>query len=332
MANDIKVVLFEDTEQTRSEIVEALEKYLKPRGSVISFEPSVLKESSADQQRIYEERLESILREAPYDGATLIVADRDLSKSTNFLGLSVNGVAAAAKRLATPICSYARQPAPEDYKWQARWEEGHIILSPENDDDLARQAIVAASGFAHIMATLPEVLKGKVSKSPAKILAALLGKMEYSDKIALYGVGDQKRLSEIPAKTRDETDHIKRIGSFLGYWLWDSLLRYPGLFVNVVAAASHLNIETDAFRSPKVQVIFEEALYRGPFADSERPQWWRGMMDDVVSREGCADGLELVRRKVVETINPSQCCVDPSKPAGYYCIISAAVLGTVAVR
>ncbi len=319
MASKIKVVLFEDAEQTRSVLLGVLNKHLKD-GEVIPFAQS--EESPDDKQRMYQDRIESILSKAPYDGATLLVVDRDLSKSQSFVGLSDDAVAAAAKRLAIPICSYARQQPPEDYKLRSRWEEGHIVLSFENDEGLARKAVLAARGFADIAAKLPEVMKDKVSKSPAKILAALLGKPEYADKIVLYSVGDQNRLPEILAKAKDETDHIKRMGCFLGYWLWDSLLRYPGLLVNEVAAASHLNIATEDFKKSEVRAVFREALYEGPFADPERPQWWRGGLDDIVSRDGYNSGLELVQKKVRATINPCQCSVDPSKPAGYYCIIS----------
>lgn len=322
MTTDIKIVLFEDTEETQAEILAALTKHLKPDGTAIPFDGKRFKELDEDKKGMYEDRLVSILSRSPYDVATLLVVDRDLSKSPSFRGMSVSAVIGAAKRLAVPICSYARQPAPEDYKWRARWEEGHIILASGNDDELTRQAVLAARGFAEIASKLPGIMKDEVGKSPAKILAALLGKPEYSDKIALYGVGDQNRLSEVPAKGKDDTDWVKRIGCFLGYWLWDSILRYPGLLVNEVAAASHLNIATDDFRKPEVRAVFKEALYDGPFADQERPQWWRGMMDDIVSRERCDDGLGLVRRKLGDGINPSECSVDPSKPAGYYCIIS----------
>lgn len=322
MPTDIKMVLFEDTPQTRTELLDALAKHLESGGSVLPFEGQQFEESDAEQERIHDDRLVSILGRPPYDGSTLFVADRDLSKIPNFRGMSVTAVIGAAKRLAVPICSYARQPAPDDYKWRARWEEGHVILAAGNDDELARQSVLAARGFADIASQLPGIMQSELGKSPAKILAALLGKPEYSDKIALYGVGDQNRLSDVPAKGRDDTDWIKRIGCFLGYWLWDSILRYPGLLVNEVAAASHLNIAADDFRKPEVRGIFKEALYGGPFADQNRPQWWRGMIDDIVSREKHDDGLALVRSQLGGGISASQCSVDSTKTAGYYCIIS----------
>lgn len=323
MANKIKVVLFEDTVQTRLELVGALKKHLARDGVVIPFDK--FEESPDEQKRMYEDRLENILAKAQYYGASLVVADRDLSKSqdSNFRGLSVNAVEAASSRLAIPICIYARQPVTEDYPWRERWDEGHIVLRfGIDDDELARKAVLAARGFAEITAKLPEIMKGTLGKSPPKILAALLGKHEYSEKIALYSAGDPNRLPEIMAKSKDETDRIKRMGCFLGYLLWGSLLRYPGLLVNEVAAASHLNIATDDFQMPEVRAVFEDALYKGPFADLKRPQWWRGMLDDIVSGKGHNTGLELVRKEVRSTINPCPCSIDPLISAGYYCIIS----------
>jgi|SRR5579863_1632363 len=325
MATQIKVVLFEDTEQIRSEILEALKKHLAPRGTALPFEGGQFKESSSEQDKMYEARLEKILSSEPYSGTTLVVADRDLSKSkdSNFGGLSVNAVAAAAQRLAIPICSYARQPELTDYEWRGRWEEGHIVLRfSDGEDELARRAALAANGFADITAGLPAVIKEKGNNSVAKILAALLGKREFAEKIALYTVGDQNRLSEILAKAKPNMQQVQEMSHFLGYWLWDSLLRYPGLFVNEIAAGSYLNIDTAAFSQAAVRSVFDEGLYNGPFADGKNPQWWRGMLDDIVSRENSADGLELVRKKVDPGIGRSKCCVDPDKQAGYYCIIS----------
>jgi hypothetical protein len=323
MASKIKIVLFEDTEQTRLEILRALKRRLK-RGSVIPFEGKRFKESAADKQRTFEDRLEKILGKQPYEPATLLVIDRDLSKGHDygFGGLSDSAVIGAAKRLGMPACLYARQQPPEDYEWRGRWGEAPIFLRSENEDELARQAVLAAHGFAQIAAKSPKVLRNRRNNSPAKILAALLGKPEYSEKIALYGVGDQDRMSEIPRRATDPKKLRREVACFLGYWVWNSLLRYPGVLVNEIAAASYLNVHTRDFRAPKVQAVFKEALYRGPFADPKRPQWWRGKLDDIVARGNCADGLQLVRRKASRKARASRCYVDLSRPAGYYCIIS----------
>jgi hypothetical protein len=323
MPSSIKIVFFEDTEETRSEILGALKAHAKPDGTVIPFDSTHLEESAQEKDRMFEHRLETILNREPYAGVTLVVADRDLSKSPNFKGLSVNAVAAASRKLDVPICSYARQPEVDDYDWRGRWEEGHIVLHlSEGEDDLARRATVAARGFAEIGAKLPDVLAVKTNNSAAKALSALLGKPEYSEKIALYGVGDQNRLSEVLAQAKHAEQRVQKMTHFLGYWLWDSLLRYPGLLVNEVAAGSYLNINEDDFRDTKVQALFQEALYQGPFQDSKRPHWWRGALDDLVAKGNYTDGLGLAQTELNPEIDRSHCCVDPSKSAGYYCIIS----------
>jgi hypothetical protein len=94
----MKILLFEDTDQTKSEILHALEQNVGATGTIVAFEPSQLDATQDDDTRTYDDRLEAILQAAPYADATLILADRDLSKSERFRGLSVNSVAAAARR------------------------------------------------------------------------------------------------------------------------------------------------------------------------------------------------------------------------------------------
>lgn len=323
MPSTCKLVLFEDTANVQSAVFDALKKYLGTTGEVLPFDPGTL-EKPADQDRMYEDRIETLLSQEPYRNTTLVLADRDLSKSSAFRGLSVNAVATAAGRLGLPLCSYAREPATDDYDWRGRWEEGHIVLSfARGEDELARRTVLAARGFIEIATNLQGLLNEGKYDSPAKLLAALLGKPEYVDKIALYSVGDQSRLADALGEHKPKGDPraVASLSRFLGYWLWDSLLRYPGVLVNEVAASSYLNLSQGDFNDPKILAVFEEALYRGPFKDEKRPSWWRGMLDDILSREGFESGLAFVQGKVKPTAKRSECYVDPSIPAGYYCII-----------
>ncbi|HKW76717.1 MAG TPA: hypothetical protein VJN64_14395 [Terriglobales bacterium] len=325
MADKLKIVLFEDTPASRSVILEALKQHVGQEGDAIAFEQGLVHESADDQEKMYEERLIKILRTEPYKDASLILADRDLSKTveTNFRGLSVNAVAAAAKKLSIPLCSYARGVSVEEYDWRGRWQEEHIVLHlSEGEDELGRRATLAAEGFAHIASEVPKFLNNKSLNSPAALLAAVLGKDEYADKIALYAVGDQNRLPDIPKEGRQAKDLIPRLTLLLGYWLWDSLLRYPGVFVNQIAAGSYLDINGEDFEMEKIQEIFDEGLYDGPFADIKRPQWWRGVLDDIIAHSGCNSGLEFALKKGLDNVRRSECYVDSTKRAGYYCIIA----------
>jgi hypothetical protein len=319
----VKVILFDDVEDIRDEISGSLKRRLGKEGTVRVFDLES-RGAEAEEALTYEDRLTRSLSRAPYAGATLLVADAALSQSSGYRGLSVGAVISAGRKLAVPICDYARDPSPD--RWRVRWEEGRINLSlAEGVDEFARRVILIARGFATIATQLPVITRTKANRNPAALLAALLGKPEYVDKIALYSVGDQNRIADMSPPDQEKKEQGRRLVNFLGHWIWDSLLRYPGVLVNEVAAASYLNIATGDFRKPKVRAIFKKALYDGPFADKQRPQWWRGMLDDLVAQSGHKDGLQLARDK---TSNPriarSECCEDSSKAAGYYCIISEA--------
>lgn len=321
MTDEIRIVLFEDTPATQSLVKGALEQALGADGSIVVFHGA--KETAVERERTYEERLFHILQRDEYQSATLLVVDRDLSKSVGeeFRGLAVGAVATAAARLAVPICSYAREQDPDH--WRREWQEGHLALDFEGGEhELARRAVIAARGFQAIANALSSRTNLTSANSVPRLLADLLGVPEFVDKIALYSVGDQARLADLPEAPVGDVAQIRRLGVFLGYWLHDSLLRFPGVLVNDIAAGSYLNIAQADFAVASVRKAFDGALYRGPFADDQRPQWWRGKLDDVISGADCADGLEFVRRELRPQAAGSTCYVNPTQKAGYYCIIA----------
>jgi hypothetical protein len=110
----------------------------------------------------------------------------------------------------------------------------------------------------------------------------------------------------------------KRLPSVLGYWLYDSILRFPGLLLNAVATASYLDIAEAQFRNPSVQKLFKPALYRGPFEDHSEPHWWRKTVDEIVGK--AKSGNEFLAQKLHK---PVPHCLDSQtgKRAGYYCMV-----------
>jgi hypothetical protein len=154
-------------------------------------------------------------------------------------------------------------------------------------------------------------------------MALILEKPELTDRIALYGSGDQKMVAEILpfAEKSKRAELKKRLPCLLGYWLYDSILRFPGLLVNSVAAASYLNIEVETYKnSEKIQRLFSSALYEGPFRDPDSPLWWRGTLDDLTLAGNCKDGNSLARKKLKRSFPVCTCSFDSKKTAGYYCI------------
>jgi hypothetical protein len=156
-------------------------------------------------------------------------------------------------------------------------------------------------------------------------MAHILGQMELVDKIASYGSGDQKMVAEIlPFVGKTKVSEFKRrLPCLFGYWLYDSILRFPGLLVNSTAAASYLDIDVANFqKDEQVRGLFKSALYRGPFAREEDPFWWRGMLDDLLLQGGCTNGRSYVKAKLNRNVESCHCSVDKKLKAGYYCVAS----------
>ncbi len=317
----MKIILFEDSQGTAQELLLGLKSALAGKGEASLFEP----DPGARPLGTYEARLEKELSLPQYRDASLIVVDLDLSKVEQYRGLSESTVRRVTDVLSIPECGYARgEDIGDEFVRKAEQHEFSIAVSlKEGVEKFTRQVVSVAEGFVYIAEQLPTALEAPGKKSPGKLLATILGKPEYAEKTALYASGDQNRLASVLRIRETGGETRRRFACLLGYWLWDSVLRYPGVVVNDVAASSYLNIKEDTFRStPAVQALFEKARYRGPFAEAKGPMWWRGMLDDIVAGSGSADGREFAAGQLQQEILPSECCEDPTRPAGYYCMLS----------
>jgi len=283
--------------------------------------------ASSDGEGAYEDRLVQELRSSNYGDVRLIVCDRDLSTTKEYPGLSEAVVSKVANNLGVPICLYARGIADSVFQRQEAWGDGRIVLDCKKPDEMANKIVVLAKGFVEVANQLNEVLRltgDREPKTPAEVVAAMLGDPGSADKIALYASGDQKMVSEILPFVKKNKEKLRpRVPMLIGYWLYDSILRFPGLFVNRVAAASYLNIAVaDFMKDLKIQELFKEALYKGPFADKEEPLWWRAKLDDIRQDARCSDGQELVEKKLKKSVKPCLCSVDKKSRAGWYCVVT----------
>jgi hypothetical protein len=316
----LKIILIEDTLQSVQDLLPALTAELAANGEAKQFAP----QKAAKSEGLYEERLEQDLRQPDYRDATLIVADRDLSKTEGYRGLSESMVKRVADALGVPECGYARGEKDEEFVRNAERREGRIAVSVrEGPKRFAQQVISIASGFSSIAEKLPSAIRSPGRKSPARLLAEILGKPEYAEKISLYASGDQNRLASVLRLASNPPEQQRQLACLLGYWLWDSVLRYPGVAVNETAASSFLNIREDVFRAASdVQALFAKALYDGPFGAAKGLMWWRPLLEDIVADGRSTDGREFAESRLKRGIPQSRCCEDLSKPAGYYCMLT----------
>jgi hypothetical protein len=321
----LKIILFDDMQENLNAVLAALRSELADNGSVLSFAAG----AGGKKDGTFEERLALDLTVAPNAPIDLIVADRDLSNyAPDYTGLSESTVRRVADMVGVPECGYARGERADDDEYIKRGEqrESCIRLSRKpSDAAFAKHVVAVGNGFAEITKKLSEIMEPAARKSPGRMLASVLGKPEYAEKISLFASGDQGRLGALAAVrgSKDAGERNRRLACVLGYWLWDSVLRFPGVVLNEVAASSYLNIRLHEFRqNMHIRKLFAGAIYAGPFAAAKPTLWWRGMLEDLVAEAGAVDGRIYATRQLGTEVPRSECCEDASKPAGYYCFLS----------
>ena len=310
-----KVLLFEDNPQSGPVIFKAIKDELPP-----SFVLEQFRSTAPVTGKAYEDRLFEELKTDAYRNTLLIISDRDLSQTDRFNGLSEAIVSKVAAKMALPIAIYASGYTDDLLERQKQFGDVRIVLEPAI---IGKQVAVLAQGFLQLKAAIQRVSADADGlRSPSAVMAQIMGRPGLAEQIALYGAGDQQMVAEILpfAAKKDRKQLEERLPCFFGYWLYDSILRFPGLLVNATAAASYLNIDPIEFAKSDIRDLFKDALYTGPFEDSSNPLWWRSDLDDIVQEGKAASGLKLAEKATGRAIKDCRCSVDPNVPAGWYCV------------
>ncbi len=314
------IFVFDDDQEEREALVREIEE-IDDRSSVVEF----LGAAPLGEDQGFEEHIAEWLQaESKEDQVSLIVCDKELGKYTNLRGLSAAPVSAVALELGLPFCLYSREAAEKDlarFERLRQWDSEEITLRGEEPETWAQQVASLLAGFEQIAEKSDGTTDAR--PSPAASLAQILGKPEMKSRIGLYGSGDQTLLREVMVFYDPESPNVealqRRMPRILGSWLFLSILRFPGVLANEIAAASYLNIAEQNFRDPAIQSHFSVAKYAGPFHELG-PWWWRGDLDNLVGGAEAIDGREYLEKQGVE-VNE---CVDPTDGtrAGYYCMLT----------
>ena len=317
------IVLFEDDSKARIEHQAQIEKALHTSVGVAVFEAQM--EAATGPA---EDRLRKLLESKEYNCGQigLIVCDRDLTGFTEGNVQSDRVVSEAAKQLGVPICLYEAHGAERLLPLEiiGRWKQTEIVVDSSDGQKFGQVCAGLYEGFENIRAALRKIKNQEFSKmTPPDILARILGKEEELDRIALYGAGEQDALQEfLPyyEQSRSNVSVIRnRYHRMLGNWLYSSILRFPGILVNEVAAASYLGIHEEDFRKGPVKKLFKDAFYKGPFSDCGQ-WWWRRELDKIITSKSCESGFKYANKKS-RKVRPCQCVEKRHAQAGYYCMI-----------
>lgn len=326
MASQFKVVLFEDDPQIGPEVEKAIRRNLPRELSLLRFPLDAGPKSKGP----YEDCITQVLRAALFANTVLLVTDRDLSAS-NWPGLSEAAVTRVGQKLGYPVAWYAQRAAPE-YEIMTRIPGDGRIGLPNTVVELAREAAVIAKGFVDLQNRLTrhhgQARRGQRPRSPGELLAALLGEPAAASHLDAYACGDQLVVAEILKRGSASTDggassDHRRLVAALGVWIVDVVLRYPGVLLGEIAAASYLDIDPPEFARPEIRNVFRSALWSGaPFVDSEKPRWWKIRLDDLLAKNGVELGAELVAKRRKRQPRFCPCHVDPTLHAGYFCMVT----------
>lgn len=316
-----QVLLFDDDEAERGSIKQKLTRLLAGQANATDFS-----DASGPKPKdgiTYERHIESVLSSIiETEPVGLIACDKELGKYAKYPGLSANAISIVARNLGIPFCQYSRQPEASKgeislFKSLMDWDSEEITLTGISNDDWAGEIANLLKGFESIR----ERYTSDIQKmNAASALASIMGREDASTRISLYGLGDQSVMTEVFAFA--EGDHAnldQRMPRVLGTWLLLSLIRFPGLLVNEIAAASYLNIDSTSFKESQIQEHFEQASYEGPFNEIKK-LWWREDLDCLLFDAEVSDGKEYLQTKTID-VSP---CEDPEtfEPAGFYCMIS----------
>lgn len=321
------VLLFEDEPADRNHFESELNKAFAIRRVQIN---AFAGDTGAPTPEVpYEVRVHEAIRKI-INRIQLIVCDQDLSGIDSYVGLSETVVSAVADDLGFPVALYARGKKPagrqmlDRLKLRKPWTERKIILDLDGKDfkGLAKDCVEFYDGFQRISNALSSrSLHGR--QSLAATMANILGQPELVNTLALYSSGDQQYLQSIMPSPGNKQRALRQTSTALGYWLWESILRFPGIVLNDVAAASFLNIDPVTFsKDSDVFKVFASAQYDGPFAGISR-FWWRHKLQELIDKGSVDDGLALVQKKHPnKRISGCFCSVDPGEPAGFYCMVT----------
>jgi hypothetical protein len=301
-----KVVLFEDNEDTASAITQyfankvmnrsiEIERYTSGKGSVEDF---LLKDESIG----------------------LVILDwlLDLYKPA----VSRHTVEGVCDEEGIPICIYHYGATMEDkLKRMMKWGENKIWLQDfKTLEELEPTLYGIISGFYLIRTSLSGILNSRFS------LGNLINKILQTPPEARITI-DQYLWSRFRAfQVLESADQksVRLMSSLIGYWIYNVLLQFPGPIVSEGAAASFLDISEEDFSRVEIRNIFKDALYKGPFNNTDQ-YWWTRKIDNILAASILAEDKEIPSGNILATrtgfeVKHSRCYTGHDG-AGYFCII-----------
>ena len=324
MGRTNRILFFEDDSVIRDQL-EIEVKKKAPNIDLIMADSDLVLELIKDRGGLAIEDTVALNISDKFNGSQidLIVADHDLSKLDSKLSESI--ITAAAHQLAIPVCRYHRR-ASSSTKTVSNWDLNSKVFAVDVElgDEFADSLLDVMEGFKEIKEKYSAMNTSLRMKGPAAILANILEADGQIPHLSLYTSGvaffnDPFIVSKNIEKSKLGNELERRIPYVLGYWLLNVVLKFPGIILNKVAAASYLDLSFNDFSKTDLNGNFSEARYAGPFSHS-KDYWWRAKLDDLLGDNEIDDFLK--EKGYNEIFSHSKCSVNDKLQAGYYDIFS----------
>jgi hypothetical protein len=283
------ILLIDDEKRSLSDLVDAIRVQLPDTEARIEqWVPSKVDSDSPWSH------LEGIVS----DDVVLVVTDHDLSKGqTGLLGGSI-----------VRWCQKRAYPA-------ALFTRGSFKDLPEVPDlfelkipiDAASGATIASlfRGFRDIRTAIGPLLDDPTLRSPAAILAKILEQPSLENDFAQYTIrlgAAGGALMDLVGKTaptnavppippREERQRV--LAYVVGHLLVNAVIRYPGPLLPVSCLCGYLGTTTK--EADTLAELFETAVYKGPFAGTDRI-FWRHQVEEIIESNLSGSGDEFTFR------------------------------------
>lgn len=233
------------------------------------------------------------------DGNTvLVVTDYDLT-SGGKTGLFGSTIVDWCNRRLIPVGDYSRgnkaklPKEPDQYEIRVPQDTAiaaGFILSVFDGFDAIQKAI------GNNWATLSQ------KRSPAAILADILGRPLEESRLALYGVKigapNSSLMESISQHENVEVEKQRFIAYIIGHLLLNVILRFPGSIIDCEALAAFLAVNKSEM--PSLRDTFASAVYQGPFCSTE-PLYWLSDVESIL--ETLQDGAEVDDAATIGKLN-----------------------------
>lgn len=221
----------------------------------------------------------------------LVITDWDLSTQgqTGFFGPTIVGW---CQQRAISVGDFSRKTANA-----LPSEPNFFELRVPTDETASAYVEQAFRGFHAIRSELAARPERFVQlRSPSAVLATILDRPDLEPQLALYSpqLGSssssllQRILNAVPEEVEaGQGEKLELLAYIAGHVLLNAVLKYPGPILSREALCAYFAASDEAF--PALSKLFDDARYRGPFADSG-DFFWRDIIDDVV--EGMSEDAE----------------------------------------